>query len=384
MDILPLSSLSPLELTRTLVTFRSITPCDDGCLAFLEDLLKGMGFSTTLLEPKNPGGPKNLCAVYGGGERTLVFVGHIDVVPEGAEPWDAFTPKEEAGVLFGRGVADMKGGAAAFIVASARFLQKHPNFPGKLIILLTGDEEIGTPDGIRSLLPWAVSRYGPFTACLVGEPSCYDFLGDNIAIGHRGSLNLHITACGIQGHAACPELARNPIPILLRYIEKITHHVWEQDAGDFTSSHLEVTSIDVGNTVSNIIPCRAEAQANIRFHIQHTSASITHQLQTWAANISEDLSVEVHASGEAFLCHDESLMQMLEKAVKTVLKTTPKRSTGGGTTDGRFVSVYCPVVEFGMIGSTMHHVREHIPAADCERLTQVYEVFLDNFFLKER
>lgn len=384
MDILPLSSLSPLELTRALVTFRSVTPRDEGCLSFLEDLLQGIGFSTTLLERKNPGEPTNLCAVYGTGERTLVFAGHTDVVPEGAEPWEAFTPKERDGLLFGRGVADMKGGIAAFVVAAARFVQKHPNFSGKLVFLLTGDEEIGSPKGMLSLLTWAGPRHGPFTACLVGEPSCYDFLGDRIAIGHRGSLGIHITAHGLQGHVACPELARNPIPILLRYLEKITRPVWEQETEEFAASHLEITSIDVGNTVSNIIPCRAEARANIRFHIKHTGVRIAHQLQTMAKEISADLSVDVSPNGEAFLCKDEGLIRMLENAVGAVLKTTPQRSTGGGTTDGRFISSYCPVVEFGMVGRTMHHVQEHISTADCERLTQVYEAFLQNFFGETR
>jgi succinyl-diaminopimelate desuccinylase len=382
MRLLPLSALSPLELTRALVAFPSITPKDEGCLAFLKDIFQGIGFVTTLLEPTNPDGPWNLCAACGSGEKTLVFLGHTDVVPEGTEPWDAFSPREEDGFLIGRGVADMKGGIAAFVVASARFLQKYPHFSGKIVVLLTGDEEVGTPDGAQALLSWAIPRYGPFTSCLVGEPSSYRLLGDNIALGHRGSLDLHITAHGLQGHAASPERARNPIPLLLRYLDKITQHVWEQDPGDFAASHLEVTSIDVGNPVSNIIPSRAEARANIRFHLQHTSNDIIRQMQTWATEMSPDLIIEFCANGESFLCQDEHMTQALEKAIKSVLNITPQYSTGGGTTDGRFISSHCPAIEFGMVCNTIHHKNERIPVADCERLTQVYEIFLQNFFLE--
>ncbi|MDR0662108.1 MAG: succinyl-diaminopimelate desuccinylase [Holosporales bacterium] len=382
MDVSPLSALSPEELTRTLISFKSITPQDAGCLPFLQDILKGLGFAVILHEPKNPGGPKNLSAVYGTGQKTLVFLGHTDVVPEGDTTWEGFTPREENGFLFGRGVADMKGGIAAFIVTAAHFIQEYPSFPGKLVVLLTGDEEVGTPEGIQALLPWAPEYYGPFTACLVGEPSSINTLGDHIAIGHRGSLNLHIKAQGIQGHVANPEQARNPIPILLKYLQKITTYVWEPDPGDFAPSHLEITSIDVGNPVSNIIPEQAQAYANIRFHIQHSAQTVAQRLQDLATETSEHLSVETTANGEAFLCRDVSLIQIAESAVQEVLQVTPTRGTGGGTTDGRFISPYCPVIEIGMVSRTIHHKNECIPLADCSRLTQVYEAFLRNFFLR--
>ncbi|MDR1267696.1 MAG: succinyl-diaminopimelate desuccinylase [Holosporales bacterium] len=382
MKISPLSSLSPLELTCALVAFKSVTPRDEGCLSFLEDILQGVGFATVMHPSKTPDGPKNLTAVYGEGARTLVFLGHTDVVPEGREPWDGFTPQERGGILFGRGVADMKGGIASFVVAAARFIAQHPTFPGKLVVLLTGDEEVGSPEGIQAILPWAAQNYGPFTACLVGEPSSCETLGDHIALGHRGSLNLFVTAQGVQGHVANPERARNPIPILMQYLQRITTHVWESDPGDFAASNLEVTSIDVDNPVSNIIPSQAHACANIRFHIQHNSESIANTLQALAAETSECLSVETVPNGEAFLCQDEELIGITEEAVRETLHITPRRGTEGGTTDGRFVASYCPVMELGMISRTIHHKGESIPSEDCERLAQVYETFLQKFFLR--
>ncbi|MDR1910468.1 MAG: M20/M25/M40 family metallo-hydrolase, partial [Holosporales bacterium] len=184
------------------------------------------------------------------------------------------------------------------------------------------------------------------------------------------------------GHAASPEQALNPIPLLLRYLDKLTHHIWEQKPGDFAPSHLEVTSIDVDNPITNVIPSRAEARANIRFHIQHTSEDIIRQVQTWATEMSSDLSVECVPNGEAFLCQDTRVTHALEKAIQSVMNIMPRYSTGGGTTDGRFVAAHCPVIEFGMVCNTIHHKNERIPVADCDNLTKIYEAFLENYFLE--
>ncbi len=330
----------------------------------------------------------NLYARIGNAAPNFCFAGHTDVVPVGhRESWtvDPFGGEVADGQLFGRGATDMKGAIACFVAAAAKILTAQgKNLPGSISLLITGDEEGPAVNGTVRVLQWMADRGERIDACLVGEPTSGKRLGDSVKIGRRGSMTGHLTVRGIQGHTAYPHLADNPIPKLLRMLNAITDAPLDSGTAHFEASTLALTTVDVGNPASNVIPALARASFNIRFNDLHTGESLTRQLREKFDRVqsemggSYDFTVEV--SGEAFLSAPGSLADLIGQAIQTKLGIRPDFNTAGGTSDARFINRYCPVAEFGLPGQTMHKVDECAAVADLEALTAVYGEILERYF----
>ena len=376
----------PLELTRALIRCPSVTPADGGALDVLQGALEQLGFVCTRLPFSDQDTPDvdNLYARLGTAEPNFCFAGHTDVVPVGdVNGWtvDPFAADVTEGMLLGRGAADMKGAIAAFVAATARFLNtRDGTFPGSISLLITGDEEGPSINGTRKVLDWLQDRGEALSACLVGEPTNPAALGDMIKIGRRGSLNGKLTVTGVQGHAAYPHLADNPIPRLLRILTRVTDK--ELDAGTdyFQPSNLEITSIDVGNPAVNVIPGSASAQFNIRFNDLHSGDSLRDWLHAECAAENGPYDLVFHSTGEPFVTPPGPLSDAISAAVQEVTGKEPELSTTGGTSDARFIKDYCPVAEFGLISQTMHKVDECTAVDDLENLTRIYTAVLERFF----
>ena len=380
----------PVHLTRDLLVCPSVTPDEGGALIFLDDVLSRAGFDVHRVVFSDDGTPdvENLYARIGTSGPHLTFAGHTDVVPPGdTARWsrDPFAGDIVDGILFGRGAVDMKGGIAAFLSAALRFLERRgEDFGGSISFLITGDEEGPAVNGTRKLLEWCAARGEAFDAAVVGEPTNPNALGDTIKIGRRGSLNGTLTIIGKQGHAAYPHLADNPIPGLVRLLDALLTEPLDHGTEHFQPTNLEVTSVDVGNTASNVIPAQATARFNIRFNDTWTANSLIDwlkaRLDTAAGNaVVYQLDIDPTIS-EVFLTQAEDLIETLSDAVEAVIGARPELSTGGGTSDARFIKDYCPVIEFGLVGQTMHQVDERVPVTDLERLAAIYEQFLDGYF----
>ena len=326
----------------------------------------------------------NLYARLGRDPPNLCFAGHTDVVPVGeAGAWslDPFGAEVHDGVLYGRGAADMKGAIACFVAAAARFLEtRGGRVPGSISLLITGDEEGEAINGTAKVLPWMRAQGEVIDACLVGEPTNPSRLGEMVKIGRRGSLTGHLTVLGEEGHAAYPHLADNPIPRLLDMLSAISEPTLDQATEHFQASNLEVTTIDIGNPAANVIPARARATFNIRFNDRHTSSSLTRWLRERLDEVGGAYELDVRASGEAFLTPPGAFSELILSAVRKTLGLDPELSTSGGTSDARFIKDYCPVVELGLIGETMHKVDERVAVADLSALTDVYVAVLDGYF----
>ncbi len=390
--------VDPAENLAILIRCASVTPEDGGALSALETMLKPLGFSVERPVFSEAGTPdiENLYARLSGNGPHLMFAGHTDVVPVGDEAAWTHPPFSAAihdGELYGRGAVDMKGGIACFIAAAARHIAAKGGFKGSLSLLITGDEEGPAINGTTKLLDWAAAARGEtWDAAIVGEPTNPEKLGDMIKIGRRGSLSGVITVNGRQGHVAYPHLADNPVRGLMTLADALLHPTFDEGTADFQPTNLEITSIDVGNPATNVIPAKASAAFNIRFNDNWSAETIQAEIQT---RLDRAKSSETYRSGkqpvaydlnwrdrpsEVFLTRDEKLLETLGGSIRAVTGKTPKLSTSGGTSDARFIKDHCPVVEFGLVGKTMHMVDERVALADVETLTAIYERFLADWF----
>ena len=379
----------PIALTQALIRCESVTPADSGALAVVEKALTATGFACKRMTFTAPGTPDidNLYARRGTAIPNLCFAGHTDVVPAGdATAWttNPFAAQIRDGVLYGRGAVDMKGAIACFIAASARFLKANPNAPGSLSFLITGDEEGPSINGTEKVLGWLAERGEQLDACLVGEPSNPNALGDEIKIGRRGSMNGELVVHGKQGHAAYPAKADNPLPKLVRILDRLCSQSIDTGTANFEASNLQVTILDVPNTATNVIPSVARARFNVRYNDLHTRAKmeawVALQCEAGANALNARYDLTFSGTGDVFLTKPGLLVETLSQAVQTITGRTPALTTGGGTSDARFIYTHCPVVEFGLVNTTIHQVDERVPLADLENLTAIYERFIANYF----
>jgi succinyl-diaminopimelate desuccinylase len=366
----------PVLLTQALVRCASVTPADAGAMDLLQRALEPLGFACTRLRF---GAIENLFARIGSGAPHLCFAGHTDVVPPG-QGWsfEPFAAEIHDGVLYGRGAADMKSGVAAFVAAAAARIADGA-LRGSISLLITGDEEGDAKDGTVRVLDWMAANGQVPDFCLVGEPTSVAALGDTIKIGRRGSLNAAITVRGVQGHAAYPQRADNPTHRLVRVLADLTAGPLDAGTDWFEASSLQVTSIDVGNPATNVIPAAASARLNIRFNDMHTEASLTAHLAAMLARHAPDHTLAVDCSGEAFLTTPGPDVERLAAAIARATNRTPKLDTGGGTSDARFIARHCPVAEFGLVGTSMHKADEHVSVAQITALAQAYRQVIDAF-----
>jgi succinyl-diaminopimelate desuccinylase len=365
--------MDPLPLAQALIRCESVTPADDGAQDVVAAALEGLGFRVWRLPF---GTTPNLFARRGEGGMHLCFAGHTDVVPAGGA-WSAgpFAAEVRDGVLLGRGACDMKGAIAAFVAAIATAARQ----PGSVSLLITGDEEGPARDGTVRVLDWMRDHGHMPALCLVGEPTNKARLGDTIKIGRRGSLNAAIAVHGTQGHAAYPHKADNPVHRLLRALAALT--AAPRDAGSqwFEPTTLQVTSIDVGNPATNVIPAAAAARLNMRFNDLHTGAGLEAWLRATLAQYAERFTLDVEVSGESFLTTPGPLVERLRAAIARACGVEPALDTGGGTSDARFIARHCPVAEFGLVGATMHQVDEGVPVEELRGLTRAYADVLVEF-----
>ena len=375
----------PVALTADLIRCPSVTPAEGGALVLLEELLSAAGFSCTRVDRN---GTSNLFARWGnrGANRSFGFNGHTDVVPVGDEAaWTVppFGAVEKDGMLWGRGATDMKSGVAAFAAVAVDFVTETPP-DGAVILAITGDEEGDATDGTVALLDWMKENGEAMTDCLVGEPTCPEVMGDMMKIGRRGSMSAWFDVTGVQGHAAYPHRAKNPLPALARLMDRLASHELDRGTDHFDASTLAVVTMDTGNTATNVIPAACRGAVNIRFTDEHTGASLTDWLQSEADRVAAEFGVKVamrvKVSGESFLTPPGPLSAMVAKAVKAETGVSPELSTSGGTSDARFVKDHCPVVEFGLVGKTMHAVDERVPVKDIRTLKAVYTRILRDYF----
>lgn len=386
-----LNATDPVALTQALIRCESVTPHEGGALTLLQNMLEPAGFVCHRLPFSEPGTPDidNLYARLGNGRPHLSFAGHTDVVPVGDEKaWTVppFSGEIRDGILYGRGAVDMKGCVAAFTAAALQYVQRHGgSLPrGSLSFLITGDEEGPSINGTIKVLQWLKARDEVIDACLVGEPSNPKALGDEIKIGRRGSLNAELTVYGKQGHAAYPNLADNPVPKLSRILDRLSSAPLDNGTANFQPSNLQVTVISVPNTATNVIPAEAHAKLNIRYNDGWTRAKIEDWVRDTATRAAAELdskfSLKFSGTGDVFLTKPGPLVETLKSAVKSVTGRTPALTTGGGTSDARFIKDHCPVVEFGLVNATIHQVDEHTSVKDLEVLTKIYGRFIENYF----
>ena len=375
----------PQDLTARLVRCPTVTPEEGGALVLLEALLSEAGFACTRVDR---GGVANLFARWGdkGHERSFGFNGHTDVVPVGDEAaWThpPFGAEEEGGWLYGRGATDMKSGVAAFVAAAVDFVAETPP-DGAVVLAITGDEEGVSTDGTLALLDWMDREGERMSACIVGEPTCPETIGDMIKIGRRGSMSAWITVTGKQGHSAYLHKALNPLPAVALLAHRLSAHVLDEGTAHFDPSTCSVTSIDTGNPATNVIPARARVAVNLRFNDLHSGESLTDWLQSAADKVAAETGVtidmEVKISGEAFLTPPGALSDLVAGAVTSETGLVPVLSTTGGTSDARFVKSHCPVVEFGLVGHRMHQVDERVWTPDIHALKRIYGRILRAYF----
>jgi len=375
-------NLDVVHLTQALITRPSVTPADAGAMETVQQVLESLGFSCTRLKF---GDIENLYARRGAAAPNLCFAGHTDVVPVGTRNlwrYDPFGAEIHDGAVIGRGAVDMKGGIAAWIAAVSR----HRDQAGSLSFLITGDEEGVATDGTVRVVQWLKERGEIIDHCIVGEPSSSARLGDMIKVGRRGSINATFTVSGRQGHVAYPQRALNPLPVLVDLLAALKGRVLDDGYTGFQPSNLEITTIDTSNTATNIIPQDARARVNIRFNPAHTGAG----LKAWFEDLAADFStktgaairVETAISGEAFLTEAGPFVDLIAEVIQAKLGVKTDRSTTGGTSDARFIRALCPVVEFGLVGQTMHQINECVPVADLEHLTDAYSALIGAYFSK--
>ena len=382
--------MDPITLARDLVRCPSVTPREAGALALIETVLNRAGFEVHRVTFAQPGTlpVENLYGRIGSKGPHLVFAGHTDVVPPG-EPakwtYPPFAGEIAANVLYGRGAVDMKGALACAIAATLDHLAAQGGEPkGSISFLVTGDEESIAVNGTVKLLEWARERGQHFDHCILGEPSNADAMGDTIKVGRRGSLNGVLVITGKQGHVAYPERADNPVRGLVVLMSALMATPLDHGSTHFAPSNLEFTSIDIGNPVVNLIPGEARARFNIRFNDCHSQISLKTLIEHLAATAAGD-RVRWHiewepSNADSFLLEPGPFVDLVAGAVTEATGRKPKLSTSGGTSDARFIKNYCPVLEFGLVGQTMHQVDECAPLADFTTLTAIYRKVLDRYF----
>ncbi len=377
--------IDPVALTADLVSCASVTPTDAGALPLLAALLTDAGFACTRVDRN---GIANLYARWGakGASKSFGFNGHTDVVPVGdAGAWshDPFGGKIVDGYLYGRGATDMKSGVAAFAAAAIDFVRATPP-DGAVILAITGDEEGEAADGTVALLDWMGKNGERMTHCLVGEPTCPNTMGEMMKVGRRGSMTAYVTASGVQGHSAYPDRAKNPLSALVQYLRHLDAHPLDQGTAHFDASTLAITTIDCGNPANNVIPAKAAATVNIRFNDAHSGASLTTWLRAEAARVAAQtgvgLDLRITVSGESFVTPTGALSDLVSRAVVAEIGVTPGLSTSGGTSDARFIKDHCPVVEFGLVGKSMHQVDERVLVGQIVQLKSIYGRILRDYF----
>ncbi len=375
----------PAQLTADLVRCPSVTPEEGGALVLLEEFLSEAGFDCTRVDR---GGVSNLFARWGkkGHDRSFGFNGHTDVVPVGDEAaWTVqpFGGEIKDGILYGRGATDMKSGVAAFAAAAADFVRETPP-DGAVILAITGDEEGDALDGTTALLDHMSQSGEQMSVCLVGEPTCPNHMGEAIKIGRRGAMSAWFTVAGIQGHSAYPHRAKNPLSAMSRLMDRLASHELDRGTDHFDASTLAVVTIDTGNKATNVIPAQCGGTVNIRFNDLHSGASLSDWLHAEAGKVAEEFGVKVDVrikiSGECFLTPPGPLSDLVARAVTEETGVTPELSTTGGTSDARFVKDHCPVVEFGLVGRTMHQVDECVEVAQIHQLKAIYSRILTDYF----
>ena len=374
--------IDPAALTADLICCASVTPQEGGALQLLERLLTAHGFHCTRVDR---GDVSNLFARWGHG-KTFGFNGHTDVVPVGnLEAWsvDPFGAEIRDGFLYGRGATDMKSGVAAFAAAAIDFVEETPP-DGSVVLAITGDEEGPAKDGTVALLDWMQAQGERMDHCLVGEPTCPNVMGEMMKIGRRGSMNGYFTVTGVQGHAAYPHRANNPLPAMVRLLDQLSSASLDAGTEHFDASTLAVVTIDTGNPATNVIPAQCRATVNIRFNDAHSGASLTEWLQEHANKMAQVFDVridlDVSISGESFMTPPGELSDLVARAIQIETNRTPALSTSGGTSDARFVQHHCPVVEFGLVGKTMHQVDERVEIAQIHQLKAIYTRILRDYF----
>jgi len=373
------------QLTARLIRCPSVTPEEGGALTLLQEILSDAGFTCTRVDR---GGISNLFARWGdkGHARSFGFNGHTDVVPVGDEAaWTMppFGAEVKDGFMYGRGATDMKSGVAAFAAAAIDFVKDSPP-DGAIILTITGDEEADALDGTTALLDHMEQEGEAMAVCLVGEPTCPDQMGEMMKIGRRGSMSAWFEVTGEQGHSAYPHRARNPLSAMVRLMDRLASHELDQGTEHFDASTLAVVNIDTGNQATNVIPARCVGVVNIRFNDRHSGASLSDWLRDEADRVTEEFGVEVDMrvkiSGESFLTPPGPLSDLVATAVEAETGIAPVLSTSGGTSDARFVKDHCPVVEFGLVGRTMHQVDERVPVEDIGKLKAIYARILKDYF----
>ncbi len=379
-----------VSIARDLIRCPSVTPADAGALGVLENILKEAGFEVHRVNFSEPGTAdiENLYARIGDQAPHISFAGHTDVVPPGDESaWShgAFSGEVRDGLLYGRGAVDMKGGIACSVAAVLEFLATNGGKPkGSISFLITGDEEDVAVNGTVKLLKWVAERGEKLDQCVLGEPSNVEVLGDCIKIGRRGSQSGTLYVDGVQGHVAYPQRAANPVPDISRLIVALSDEPLDHGSAQFQASNLEFTSVDVGNTAGNVIPGQARAKFNIRFNDNHTHESlrqlIEERLAKAAGNRMRARVVWEPSNAGVFGTRPGAFTDLAVAAIEEVTGRKPELSTSGGTSDARFISHYCPVIEFGLVGQTMHQIDERTPVSDLEKLTRIYRRLLDRYF----
>jgi succinyl-diaminopimelate desuccinylase len=374
--------IDPAALTADLIRCASVTPQEGGALQLLDRLLTAHGFHCTRVDR---GDVSNLFARWGHG-KTFGFNGHTDVVPVGNfEAWsvDPFGAEIRDGFLYGRGATDMKSGVAAFAAAAIDFVEETPP-DGSVVLAITGDEEGPAKDGTVALLDWMQAQGERMDHCLVGEPTCPNVMGEMMKIGRRGSMNGYFTVTGVQGHAAYPHRANNPLPAMARLLDQLSSASLDAGTEHFDASTLAVVTIDTGNPATNVIPAQCRATVNIRFNDAHSGARLTEWLQEHANKVAQVFDVridlDVSISGESFMTPPGELSDLIARAIQIETNRTPALSTSGGTSDARFVQHHCPVVEFGLVGKTMHQVDERVEIAQIHQLKAIYTRILRDYF----
>lgn len=380
------AAVNALELAQALIRCHSVTPEDGGSLDTLQAALDSLGFTCHRLTFSDNNTPdvQNMYARIGTAGPNFCFAGHTDVVPVGDEAgWttDPFGAEVIDGVLYGRGATDMKTAVACFTDAAGRFIARNGQiFDGSISLLITGDEEGPAINGTRKVLQWMQEKGETIDVCLVGEPTNPSTLGEMAKIGRRGSLSGWLEIHGIQGHTAYPHLADNPIPRLMQMLTAINDESLDEGTDHFQPSNLQITTIDVGNSATNIIPGSVRAAFNIRYNDTHTSETLMAWLRSKCDEIGSDYDLEFHVTGDAFLTAPGPFSDLISGAIKSVTGIEPDLSTTGGTSDARFIKDFCPVAEFGLISQTMHKLDERVAISDLENLTDIYEAVLNGYF----
>lgn len=375
----------PVDLSARLIRCPSVTPEEGGALALLEADLSAAGFDCTRVDR---GGVANLFARWGtkGHPKTFGFNGHTDVVPPGdPADWsvDPFSGDIRDGQIWGRGAADMKTGVAAFAAAAIAFVRETPP-DGAIILAITGDEEGEATDGTVALLDWMAAEGEAMAACIVGEPTCPEKMGEMMKIGRRGAMTAFLTATGVQGHSAYPQRARNPLHAMVRLLDRLASHPLDEGTEHFDPSTLAVVTVDTGNPANNVIPAACRATVNIRFNDAHSAASLEAWIEAEMAKVAGEAGVTfdmaLKVSGESFLTPPGRLSDLVAGAVEAETGVRPVLSTSGGTSDARFVKDHCPVVEFGLVGATMHKVDERVEVDHIHQLSAIYRRVLADYF----